>query len=229
VGVKSNGVDRVARPRLDEPPPAGEPTLTIEAQRWTDALQRVVGASDQLTALIRDLLDISRIQRGGFEITPERVDLRELVASSVESSRVRMASGEYPDGVELMARLPDDPHYGSWDPVRLEQVLVNVLDNALKYSKPGGSVQLDVWREEDEARIRIADDGIGIAAQKLEAIFEPFSRASNAESDGYPGFGIGLAICREIVSRHGGRIWASSDGMDHGSQFDIVLPGLESD
>jgi hypothetical protein len=110
------------------------------------------------------------------------------------------------------------------DQDRLEQIVANLLDNAAKYSPDGGAVNLSVSRCEDGVLLRVRDQGIGLPPGVHAGIFEPFGRGPNAELLGVPGMGLGLHICRVIVERHGGRIWADSDGEGHGTTFSVWLP-----
>jgi signal transduction histidine kinase len=119
--------------------------------------------------------------------------------------------------------------------VRLEQVLTNLVDNAVKYSPAGGVIQIRLTVEDGagesagpRAHLVVADEGIGIPPTELGRIFQPFMRASNAVERQYPGLGIGLAVSKEIIGRDGGQIWVESKGVDKGSQFHVVLPLHES-
>jgi signal transduction histidine kinase len=110
------------------------------------------------------------------------------------------------------------------DPVRLEQVLTNVVGNALKYSPDGGEVMITLTGDEGGIVITVHDEGIGLPAGASEAIFQPFGRAHNAADRNVPGMGLGLYICRSIVQSHGGRIWAESAGEGQGTTLRIWLP-----
>lgn len=119
---------------------------------------------------------------------------------------------------------------GEWDRSRLEQVLVNLIDNAFKYGNPDGSVDVALSLNRSgsarEVHLVVRDDGIGIPPGELERIFRPFARAQNASAQHFPGLGLGLAVAKQIVELHGGRIWAESVGPDQGSAFYMVLPGV---
>ncbi|MDP9367431.1 MAG: ATP-binding protein, partial [Chloroflexota bacterium] len=110
------------------------------------------------------------------------------------------------------------------DPARLEQVLSNLLDNAVKYSPDGGEVRLTLEPDGEGVLLRIRDQGIGLPPGATETIFEPFDRAVNAERRHLPGLGLGLYICRSIVEQHGGRIWAESPGEGNGTTVAVWLP-----
>jgi len=200
-------------------------SVTLEASRLLRSVQRVDVAGDRLTRLIADLLDVSRLERGSLAAEPRPMNLSALVASVVDGLRVQQAEGRYQRDLELTVDLPRDGDVsGTWDPTRLEQVLFNVLDNAMKYSLANGRIRLRLRVEHGEAQITVSDQGLGIEADELEAIFEPFYRASHANQQA-AGFGMGLAVCREIVERHGGSITAVSEGRGRGTTFTIKLPG----
>lgn len=204
---------------------AGATEVAIDGARLDRSVRKLDEATDRLTRLIHDLLDVSRLQQGTLAPSPQPMNLSQLVASALESIEVQRGSGRYPQDVALHAELPvDGAVMGSWDPVRIEQVLFNVVDNAMKYSSPGGEVSLLLAVEGDDARLTVRDGGMGIGAEELEAIFEPFHRAPGAGDRAF-GFGMGLAICREIVERHGGTIRAESAGAGLGATVTITLPG----
>jgi signal transduction histidine kinase len=124
---------------------------------------------------------------------------------------------EYPiDVIAAQASL-----IGRWDSWRLEQVLANLLSNAVRYSRPGQPITLRVRREGHEALLAVVDQGVGVDAIEQERIFERFYRSSRS---GRAGFGLGLAICRQIVADHGGRLWVESDGLGQGATFTMALP-----
>ena len=113
---------------------------------------------------------------------------------------------------------------GTWDANRLAQVIGNLLGNALKYSPGPGKVEVSLTETPTHVRLGVTDSGIGIAADQLDAIFEPFSRGQNASAQHFPGLGLGLAVTREFVSEMGGRVWAESPGEGAGSTFIMELP-----
>lgn len=168
--------------------------------------------------LVADLLDISRIQQGHLVLRPEEVDLvalaREVYERFVDAPERRLEH-------RLTFEAPEDLR-GHWDPVRLDQVLTNLLTNALKYSPSGGPVWLRIARDEDEAVVEVADRGVGMSREERARIFQPFSRAESA-SRAISGVGLGLYISAQIVRRHGGSIDVESEpGV--GSSFTVRLP-----
>ena len=123
---------------------------------------------------------------------------------------------------------PEEPQIVLADPDRLEQVVTNVIDNALKYSPPDTGIDVSINHSDTSVRLAIRDHGIGVARENLESIFEPFGRAANAEETGVTGLGLGLYICRTIIGRLGGSIWAESEGENLGLTVIVQLP-LDSD
>lgn len=173
--------------------------------------------------LVDDLLDLSRIGRGEVEMEHVRLDLNVVVDSAVEQNRPLMAER----GHELVVKLAEKALPIEGDFQRLTQVACNLLNNAAKYTEPGGtvSVRTEVDGERREALLRVRDTGYGIPAEHLDSLFEMFSQIpEHRELIGPGGLGIGLALARELVSRHGGAIEASSDGPNRGSEFIVRLP-----
>src|SRR5262249_29380207 len=149
----------------------------------------------------------------------QELDLEELVR------RVSYRFGDQlPPGLDLVVDLqsPVPPIQGDAD--RLEQVISNLLDNAIKYSPDGGAVTVELGRVGDEIRVAVRDQGIGLPADATESIFRPFGRAPNASMRNLPGMGLGLYICRNIVERHSGRVTASSPGEELGTTVELILP-----
>ena len=176
---------------------------------------RIARESRRLRDLVSDLLEAQRLEDVGPSEDQEPADIRELVRASIDRY-------EY-DGARFTPALPDEPVLVRMDPVRLEQVLDNLLENAVKYASGGRPTEVRAWREDGEARIAVVDHGMGIPATERELVFERFVRASNAQARSDTGLGLGLYICRRIVESHGGRIWAE-ETPGGGSTFIIALP-----
>lgn len=192
----------------------------LDRTRTVSMLNRLDRQTDRLAMLVNDMLDTARIQAGRFVLTPAEMDLCELVQDVTE--RNRSVNDDIAE--RLICEIPDQPVVGTWDGPRLEQVVVNLVENALRYSPKGGEIRVAVQDLGESVRVVVSDKGIGIPADNLTQLFERFFRASNAASRHFGGLGLGLHICREIVDRHGGRIWAESEGVDKGSSFFIELP-----
>lgn len=202
---------------------------TPDAARIANGLAKIRDQAMRMGTLIDRLLDVTRLQSGEIPIEPRDTDLGALVGEIVDATRLRQAEGDLPASIRLeLASTDDRPIIGQWDRSRLEQVVANLLDNAFKYSPLGGRVEVSIGRETEAdgevAHIVVRDEGIGIPEGQVEAIFEPFVRARNASIRHYAGLGMGLAVSREIVTRHGGRLWAESPGEERGSVFHVVLP-----
>jgi signal transduction histidine kinase len=196
--------------------------LTDDERDWMrDMLDRQM---NQLGRLIDDLLDVSRITQGKTELKKEALALVELVHRTADSMRPQFAKGQ----LDLRIEFPDGPLWVLADPARLQQVLSNLLTNAVKYTKEGGRVWLTVRREGPEAVIRVKDTGIGIAPEMLSRVFELFTQAEQGLDRSRGGLGIGLTLVRKLVEMHGGSATAASDGLGHGSEFTVRLPAIDA-
>ncbi len=184
-----------------------------------DVIDRQVGV---MVGLVDDLLDIGRITKGKLRLTKEPVELRVIVNHAAESVRPFMDARKH----DFSVSLPIKPIWVEADPARMEQVLVNLLNNASKYSDPGGLVRMTIRQEGTEAVIRVRDSGIGIAPEVLPHIFELFTQVDGSLGRSYGGLGIGLALARNLVELHEGRLQASSEGLGKGCEFTIRLPVL---
>ncbi|HEX7124828.1 MAG TPA: ATP-binding protein, partial [Thermodesulfobacteriota bacterium] len=182
---------------------------------------------EQMAALIEDLLDASKLAAGQEHLALAPVDLGAVLASSADV----VAAQAREKGVTLdIAPGASRPVLG--DRLKLEQVFTNLLVNAVKFTPVGGRVQVSACVEGGAAVVRVRDTGEGIDADELERIFEPFYQARRVAADERPrrrrGAGLGLAICRQIVMLHGGRIWAESEGLGRGSVFVVRIPGVNA-
>lgn len=176
--------------------------------------------SRHLTQLVNDLLDLSRVAAGKIVLKREIVDVREITDQALRM--VEAAARQHRLTVRLES--PPEPLLIDADAVRIEQIVSNVLTNAVKYTPDGGHVSIALARDGGSALIRVKDDGVGIAAERIGAIFELFAQAENAIGRAQGGMGIGLALVRNLVQLHGGTIEAHSDGVGRGSEFVIRLP-----
>jgi PAS domain S-box-containing protein len=173
-----------------------------------------------LVRLVDDLLDVSRIARGKIELRREPLDLGKLAAGALELASLSPAAAER----RLESCLPEGQARVWGDPVRLTQILGNLLDNALKFTAPGARIRLSVACQGGWARVSVTDDGEGIPPERLSGIFDLFSQVHPAKGGG---LGIGLALVRALVGLHGGQVWARSAGPGQGSEFVVELPLLE--
>jgi len=188
-------------------------------QRARDIIERQV---THMTRLVDDLMDVSRITLGTVHLRQEPVAIDQIALDAAETLRPGIEAAN----VELRLLVDEAPVVG--DPTRLTQCIVNLLNNAIKFTPEGGTITLRVRREGARARVEVEDTGIGIAAGSLERIFEPFVQERPTGSGGNTGLGIGLALTRRLVALHGGHVKADSDGVGRGSRFTIDLPQSRS-
>ena len=203
----------VLRNSRDDADRVGEMAAIIERQ------------SAQLVRLIDDLLDVSRISRGKVKLERRHVDAADVVRQVI----VDCGSVCEQKGLELVAHLPERPVLVDADPVRVAQVVNNLLDNACKFTPSGGRVSVSVGQEGGEAVIDVADTGIGMSREQLPRIFEMFAQVEDAPGDRTGGLGIGLSLAKSIMELHGGTIEAHSEGTDRGSIFTLRLRVSDSD
>src|SRR5580692_8514842 len=182
-------------------------------------IDRQVGV---MVRLVDDLLDIGRITKGKLRLTKEHVELRKVANDASEAVRPFMDARKH----DFSVSLPTVPIWVEADPARIEQVVVNLLNNAAKYTEAGGLIRMAVSQEGDEAVIRVRDNGVGIAPELLPHIFELFTQVDGSLGRSYGGLGIGLALARNLVEMHDGRLQASSSGLGKGCEFTIKLPML---
>lgn len=186
-----------------------------EQQR--EFIRRVRNSVEQIRVLITDLLDLGRIE-AGLDSAKQNTPLPVLARYAIDGLR---ASAETKN-LKLEADLPDELPLITGDPIRLRQMIGNLLENAIKYTPPGGRVQIETLSEGDQVILRVSDDGPGIPPADQPYLFDKFFRASNVP-DGTPGTGLGLSIVKSIVDSHNGRIWVESV-LGKGTRFTVVLP-----
>lgn len=198
---------------------AGGNAAAVERVRAT--MERQV---EQLVTLVNDLLDVSRITRGKLHLRTSRVELSEVVRSAMEASHPMIEEA----GHHLRVAMPEEAIYLDADPHRLAQVISNLLNNAAKYTDPGGKIALEVFLAGAQVTVRVSDNGIGIPAAMLDRIFEMFTQIDPPSGGDYGGLGIGLTLVKSLVEMHGGRVHAASAGLGQGCVFSIHLPVLET-
>jgi PAS domain S-box-containing protein len=177
-----------------------------------------------LERLVDDLVDISRISRDQLELRREKVELASVVHHALETCRPLAESRD----LALSVELGREPIFLDADPVRLAQVISNLINNACKYTEPHGHIWINAKREGEQAVITVRDTGLGIPTDMLSSIFDMFSQVSRSPEHAPTGLGIGLTLVRRLVEMHGGTIEASSDGPGRGSEFVVRLPALAS-
>jgi two-component system sensor histidine kinase KdpD len=193
----------------------GDATLSETVR--TELAQTIYEEADRLNRLVANLLDMTRLESGAVRPAREWHSLEEIVGTAVR----RMEFGLAGRGIETS--LPRDLPLLLLDAVLIEQLLVNLLDNAAKYTPPGSTIRIAAERREDGVRVEVTDDGPGLPPGEEQRVFEKFFRRSGSRG----GFGLGLAICRAVVEAHGGRIWAES-GRPRGAMFCFTLPSGEA-
>ncbi|MGH7559486.1 MAG: response regulator [Gemmatimonadales bacterium] len=178
--------------------------------------------TDQLTRLVEDLLDVSRITLGKIRLRREPLDLARIIHEAVEASRPFVEARRH----RLEVAVPERPLLLEGDGARLTQVVANLLNNAAKYQHDQGRIDIDVAREDGTAVVRIRDEGFGIPPELLPRIFEPFTQGEVSQIRVQGGLGLGLALVKSLVEMHGGSVVAMSGGPDRGSEFVVRLPCL---
>jgi CheY-like chemotaxis protein len=174
----------------------------------------------QMSRLVEDLLDLSRITRNQVVLRKEEVELASVIQAAVETSQPLIRQG----GHELIISLPSQPVYLDADLTRLAQVFSNLLNNAAKYTDRGGKIWLTAMCEGDELAVSVRDNGVGIPEAQLPLVFEMFTQVDRTLERSQTGLGIGLALVKRLVEMHGGTITGHSDGPGNGSEFRVRLP-----
>jgi PAS domain S-box-containing protein len=191
--------------------PSTEPALLSHGLAVIDS------QADALASMVDDLLDASRIQAGAFELRTARCDLRVCLANVLNSLTEN-------ERASVDAALPAAALVGRWEQKRIEQVLANLIGNALKYSPRAERIDVVVTRRAAEVEVAVVDRGMGLPPEELEPIFDRYYRSPQARDSSLAGTGLGLYICRGIVAAHGGRLWAESPGEGQGATFRFTLP-----
>ena len=175
---------------------------------------------EHMVRLVDDLMEVSRITRGKIDLRREPVDVSQLIRIAVETSRPLIEAA----GHKLLVTLPAEPLTIDGDPVRLTQVVSNLLNNSAKYTDAGGQIWLTVAREGSAVAISVRDTGAGIPPEMLPQVFELFTQVDRHSNRSQGGLGIGLTLVRSLVEMHGGSVQARSDGVGRGSEFIVRLP-----
>jgi PAS domain S-box-containing protein len=196
---------------LDRVPPADERAVRAKA-----IMRR---QTDHLTRLVDDLLDVTRISRGKIELRRSRIELGDLVAGTCDDHRLLFEGRRIALSVEGRG-----PAWVDADPTRIAQVVGNLLQNAAKFSREGGAVTVGVATADGRAEIRVRDDGMGISAELLPHVFEPFVQTTEGLARSHGGLGLGLALVKGLAELHGGAVRATSGGAGRGAEFVVELP-----
>jgi signal transduction histidine kinase/ActR/RegA family two-component response regulator len=187
-----------------------------------NASEIIVRQASHMTDLVNDLLDVSRVTRGLVTLEKEELDLNVIVAAAVEQVRPLIDARRH----ALTLRLSGQPAHVIGDRTRLVQVISNILNNAAKYTAPGGRIVLAVMVDEARVHVTVRDNGVGIAPEVLPYIFDLFTQAERTPDRSQGGLGIGLALVKSLIALHGGTVHAKSHGLGQGSEFSLCMPRL---
>ncbi|GGX84576.1 response regulator [Massilia dura] len=187
-----------------------------------NARRVILRQTDHMVRLVDDLLDVSRISQGKIALRRSEVELCGLLKSAAETAEPNVAARQH----VLAVKLPDHEIWVDGDSVRLTQVVGNLLNNAAKFTAPGGRIVLSACLEGTQAVIRVTDNGIGIAPELADSIFDLFAQAGHSPDRVQDGLGIGLSLVRTLVNLHGGTVAVHSEGAGKGSTFEVRLPTL---
>ncbi|UGQ47291.1 response regulator [Massilia endophytica] len=190
-----------------------------------NARQMILRQTDHMVRLVDDLLDVSRISQGKITLKRGPVELCALVRAAIETSQPNIRKRQH----ALDVHLPEHELWIDGDEVRLSQVISNLLNNAAKFTPPGGQITLSASFADGQAVVRVQDDGIGISPADMANIFDLFSQAGHSPDRVQDGLGIGLSLVRTLVQLHGGTVSAESEGPGKGSTFEVRLPAQEAD
>jgi signal transduction histidine kinase/ActR/RegA family two-component response regulator len=194
----------------------------LDPRSVANASEIIARQAAHMTDLVNDLLDVSRVTRGLVALEKEELDLNVIVSAAVEQVRPLIDARRHSLTLQLSGRSA----HVIGDRTRLVQVISNILNNAAKYTAPGGRLTLSVTVDEQRVLVAVRDNGVGIAPDILPYIFDLFTQAERTPDRSQGGLGIGLALVKSLVALHGGTVHASSDGIGEGSEFCICLPRL---
>lgn len=193
---------------------------TRGAPEVEQALPQIERQLGYIARIVDDLVDVASVTSGRLSLQKERVDLSELLRGAIHACRQRLDAREHEFDVSMVM----GPVLVNADPLRLTQVFANLLDNAVKYSEPCGRISVAVERRNDGAVVMVEDNGVGIRADVLPHIFDMFVQGGTPMIGSSRGLGVGLAVAKQVVEEHGGRIEARSAGIGFGSRFTVRVP-----
>lgn len=193
-------------------------SLAPERIEWIGAM--VARQAAQMARLLDDLLDVSRIGRGKITLRRTRVELGRLIRDTLQTSMPLIEAGRH----QVALDLGGEPLWVDADPLRITQVLANLINNAAKYTPPGGALEIGLCGDGGRARVTVRDNGVGLDPSMIERVFDPFVQVSSASHMAQGGLGIGLSLAKGLVELHSGSIEAASAGAGHGALFTVRLP-----
>jgi light-regulated signal transduction histidine kinase (bacteriophytochrome) len=194
-----------------------EETTNGEQIEVVDTMKRQI---NHMSTLINDLMDVSRITQGKVKLDVKTLAVRDIINNAVETCQRLIDEGNH----QLSINLPGQPLYTDGDVTRLTQVFVNIINNAAKYTEAGGKITISVLPHEDWVSVKIKDNGIGIPPENLETIFAMFTQMDAYSTHTKGGLGIGLTLVKRLVDLHNGEIYARSEGLGKGTEFEVLLP-----
>ena len=212
--------------------PIGSVSAALELMRMIDEndptssnrdrapLDRAERQINHMKQLVEDILTVTRVTQGKIELRKQNLDILKTIQQAIEVVHPKLTN----KSLILKTNLPANPLFFNYDPMRLTQVIINLLDNAIKFTHKNGTIELSLKQEESDIIIIIRDDGIGIPQKNLRNIFEIFNQIQVTNDKKNEGIGIGLALVRNLVELHGGHVEARSDGLGRGSKFIIKMP-----
>ena len=184
------------------------------------ALNIIADQSEHLHSVIGSILDLSRIELGKpVPVNKIPINIKPLIEETAEAMKIKARE----QGVTLAFKVAETPKIMA-DPIMLKRVLTNLIDNTLKFTPRGGEVKIRAFTDDSSIRVEVIDNGICIARENLEKIFEKFFQVDASSTRAAGGMGMGLPIARELVELHGGKLWAESEGLGKGSRFIFTLP-----
>ncbi len=203
---------------------ARQKSFTTGSGLWSEREYQIIDRQVRhLTRLVDDLLDVSRIARGKVELRTQLIDVASVVRNAVETTGDLFERHRH----QLIVHCPVDTFFCDGDAIRLTQVVANLLTNAARYTSAGGAIELAVSQKGNEIVISVKDDGVGMSEEMLPRVFDLFEQGQRSSDRAEGGLGIGLALVKNLVSLHGGKVSAHSEGLGHGSEFRVRLPAQD--
>lgn len=212
--------------------PIGSVSAALELMRMIDEndpkasnrdrapLDRAERQINHMKQLVEDILTVTRVSQGKIELRKQNLDIIKTIYQAIEVIQPKLIA----KSLILKTNFPNKPLFYNYDPMRMTQVIINLLDNAIKFTDKKGTVELSIKQENSDIVIIVRDDGIGIPQKNLRNIFEIFNQIQVSNDKKNEGIGIGLALVRNLVELHGGRVEARSDGVGRGSTFIVRMP-----